>query len=181
MHTLTTEQMDWMRREDSIDLVHLRNMSGAFTDWSFIYQQALACLKPGGSIEVVDFHEAAGLESFYSRFTPDSEFHHLARQVEEGTIRAGRLRGTQHMDPQILSQLGYVDIVVKEHSIPLSPIDNLVGKLWLIACLHGLEAEGLRILTTNMGWDASHARAMQWWERYECMALALIPETCFDF
>lgn len=170
-----------MRPENSVDLVHMRNMAGAFADWRFIYQQAFACLKPGGYVEVLDFYDSVGPKNFYASFPPDSELHYVVRQLEEGAVKAGRRRGTHHLDRGLLEQLGYVEVELKDHSIPLSPIDNSLGKLWLIACLHGLEAGALRILTKYMGWDPAHTISTLAKICEEFKELALNPETGKNF
>jgi hypothetical protein len=172
-----------MRPESSIDLVHMRNMSGAFADWPHVYSQALHCLRPGGWIEVLDFddHRSAYARNFYSRFPPTSEIHHVAAQMAQGTARDGRRRGTFHMEPGVLRAAGFVDVEVREFSIPLSPVDNSLGKLWLIACLHGIEAGSMRVLTQHMGWDPHVAAATLARIQAEFKALALNPETGRDF
>ncbi len=174
-------QLEWMRPADLTDLVHMRNLAGAFSDWDFVYRQAFACLKPGGAIEVLDFCDATGPGNFYDRFPPESELHFLMQQLDEGTIRAGRRRGTHHMDPRLLEDAGYVDVQVRELSIPLSPRDNSLGKLWLIACLHGLEAGSLRVLTKYMGWDPDRARASLDRICDDFKALAMDPNRGDDF
>ncbi len=162
-----------MRPKDTVDLVHLRNLTGAFADWSFVYQQALACLKPGGAIEVLDFCDGT---SFVSRLPPDSELRNVAEQIDQGAVLDGRPRGTQHLDPQVLEQLGYVDVQVRDVSIPLDPANSSVGKLWLIACLLGIEASGLRLLTKYMGWEPDEARASLGRMCDQFKAAALNPE-----
>ena len=63
------------------------------------------------------------------------------------TVRSGRRRGTYHMSRDLLSAAGFVDVEITTLSIPLSPVDNALGKLWLVACLLGIEAGSLRLLT----------------------------------
>ncbi|TPX13772.1 uncharacterized protein E0L32_005716 [Thyridium curvatum] len=174
-------EMDWMRPENSCDMVHLRNMSGAFADWSFIYQQAFHCLKPGGYIEVLDYYDHRGSRNFYDAFPPDSELHLIARDLWQAGLKEGRMRGVFHMEPKLFADAGFVDIDVKEYSIPLSPIDNSLGKLWLIACLAALEAGTLRPLTKYMGWDPDNT--VQILDRVveQFKNLALDPEKGKDF
>jgi len=74
-----------MRTQNSTDLVHLRNMAGAFADWSFIYRQSFSCLRPGGYIEILDFDDHYAAKNFYAHFPADSDIHHVTRQVEEAT------------------------------------------------------------------------------------------------
>lgn len=147
-------EIEWMRPNDTVDLVHLREMAGAIADWDFVYRQAFACLKPGGFIEVIDFHDhASGPTSFFNCFPPDAQIHVVAQALLEASTRAGRRRGTFHMDPDMFQRAGFVNINVSEHSIPIDPLNNSVGKLWLISCLHMVEASALRLLTRYLDWE----------------------------
>lgn len=55
------------------------------------------------------------------------------------------------MSHELLSAAGFVDITVTDFALPLRPADNPLGKLWLVACLLGIEAGCLRLLTRYMG------------------------------
>ncbi|OAA64178.1 methyltransferase type 12 [Niveomyces insectorum RCEF 264] len=174
-------ELDWMRPENTVDLVHLRAMSGAFADWDFIYHEAFTCLRPGGYIEVLDFQDHTSDADVLLRcFPPDARIHVLVRAVEEASVKAGRRCGTQHMDPTKLHRAGFVDVRVVEHSIPLNPLNPLndsVAKLWLVACLHAVEAGSLRLLTKYMGWAPSEALALCDDVCQEIKARALNPAT----
>lgn len=147
-----------MRPDDTVDLVHLRDMAGAFADWDFVFREALNCLKPGGHIEILDFHDQTGqATNFLSCFPPEAQIHSFARAIDEASIKAGRRRGTHHLDPERLERLGFVDVHIVEHGIPLNPLNDSVAKLWLIACLHTVEAGSLRLLTKYLDWDPAHA------------------------
>ncbi len=150
-----------MRPEDSADLVHFRDMAGAFTDWDFVYREALACLKPGGYIELLDLHDqTSDTNPYLELFPPEAQIHAFARAIDEASIRAGRRRGVHHLDPAALERLGFVDVTVSEHVIPINPVSGPVAKLVLIGCLHSIESASLRLLTRYMGWDAARAFEM---------------------
>ena len=147
---------EWDRPRDAYDLVHMRNMTGAFRDWSFIYDQAFLHLKPGGWLEMLDFDDQEGFKKFLSVFPPESDLHLLARDLAVAAVRSGRPRGMAHMDPRLLMDAGFVDIKTTEHIIPINIYERhrgSAGKIWLAACLTGLEAVCLRPLTHHMGWD----------------------------
>ena len=55
---------DWERLPDFYDLIHFRNMEGAFTDWPLMYDNVFYSLKPGGWIEVQDFDTVDGMGKF---------------------------------------------------------------------------------------------------------------------
>ncbi|CAK7205753.1 hypothetical protein SEUCBS139899_008532 [Sporothrix eucalyptigena] len=154
-------EVEWMRPDDTVDLVHLRDMAGAFSDWDFIFREALACLKPGGFIEVLDFHDQTGQKTnFLASFSPDAQIHAFVRAIDEASIKAGRRRGTHHLDVARLERLGFMDVEISERAIPLNAHSNSVAKMWLIACLHTVEAGSLRLLTKYLDWEPSHALEM---------------------
>ncbi|EPE08995.1 methyltransferase type 12 [Ophiostoma piceae UAMH 11346] len=154
-------EIDWMRPDDMIDLVHMRDMAGAISDWDFVYREALTCLKPGGHLEVLDFHDhTSSINTFLSCFPPESEIHSFSRAVDEASIKAGRRRGTHHMDVDALERMGYVDVEINERSIPFNPLINSVAKMWLIACLHTIEAGSMRLLTKYLEWEPEAAFEM---------------------
>lgn len=156
MHNLSFEvddcQVEWNR--PPTDLVHLRNMSGLIDDWPFIYSQAYACLKPGGSIELLDFlgmREAA--YGWFDRWPPDAAIHRLRQGVDEAGRITGRQFDAEHLTPELLGAAGFVDIVIEDDFVRLDP-DEAVGQLWMLVCLLWMEAAYLRLLTSVLGWDA---------------------------
>lgn len=190
---LDDAEVDWMRPTDAMDLVHLRAMSGAFSDWGFIYRQAYQCLKPGGYVEIIDFHDETGCAGLKRHFSPDSPVHALLAALDEADGLSGRARGCGHMDPDMLSACGFVDVKLRDYSVcaslaqqPLasggaaSP-PSALGKFWLVACLFSLEAVTLRLLTKYAGWSAE--RVVEACEEIcgELKALACAPDTGADF
>ena len=155
---LDDAELEWTRESDSFDLVHFRNMMGAFTDWHFIYTEAFRVIKPGGWIELVDFDDSkGGMGDFVSQFAPESDIHELFRDYTTAVEKTGRVRGLAHLNPAWLHQAGFVDIKVTEHIIPIN-IDAGGGKLWLISCIDGLEAMTLRLLTQHAGWEGDRVK-----------------------
>ncbi|EEY20675.1 conserved hypothetical protein [Verticillium alfalfae VaMs.102] len=151
-------ELEWTREPDSFDLVHFRDMLGAFEDWNFIYQEAFTVIKPGGWIELMDIDDSSSaLKAFLSSFPEESDIHRLARDLTLSTAKSGRPRGLQHLSPSLLHRAGFVDIKMTEHVIPIN-IEAGGGKLWLISCIDGLEASTLRSLTQHMGWEADEVK-----------------------
>jgi SAM-dependent methyltransferase len=149
-------ELEWDRGEDTFDLIHMRNLTGSFQDWKFIYDQAFTHLKPGGWVEILDFDDQEGFKKLLTVFPPESALHIMARDLFIASMKSGRPRGTAHLDPMMLLQAGFVDIKTTEYVIPIAPQGNFrekAGKIWLAACLTGLEALCLRLLTKYMGWD----------------------------
>ncbi|KAB5558204.1 S-adenosyl-L-methionine-dependent methyltransferase [Coniochaeta sp. 2T2.1] len=153
---------EWIRPPDAVDLVHVRNMAGAFRDWGFIYSQAFACIKPGvGWIEVLDFDDHRGYKNFLSWFPQDSAVHVMINALRQASEMDGRPKGVAHMDKGMLARAGFVDITEMQHDIPLGRRENAkFGEDWLFACVTGLEATCLRLLTKYMGWEAEYVRGL---------------------
>ena len=151
---------EWTYREP-FDLVHLRGLSGAFQDWSYIYAQAFKHLNPGGYIEVSDADPAADTVTL-----PNSENSYLSiytSAMRSAAETAGYPRDLSHLRPAMLSAAGFVDIQVLERELPIGlwPQDTrekTLGKMALIAVLEGLEAYSLRHLTATSKWTADEAR-----------------------
>jgi len=152
---------EWIRPADAVDLVHIRNMAGAFRDWGFIYRQAFACVKPGGYIEVLDFDDHRGYKNFASWFPEGSAVQLVISALRQASEMDGRPKGVGHMDRRLLEDAGFVDIQELQHDIPLGRRENArFGEDWLFACVTGVEATCLRLLTKYMGWEADYVRGL---------------------
>ncbi|KAI1376688.1 S-adenosyl-L-methionine-dependent methyltransferase, partial [Hypoxylon crocopeplum] len=174
-------ELEWERPPNHYDLIHLRNMSGAFSDWQHIYRSAFTCIKPGGWIEVLDFDDQRGMSSFHQFFEPGSIIHKVAIDIQESAIMHGRPLGVCHLEPRFLVNAGYVDVQLTEHAIPLRTEDGSTGKFWLLAMLNGIEAMSMRLLTRYKGWDPDEVRLACDMIGQELMALALNPKRAKGF
>ncbi|CAK7226011.1 hypothetical protein SBRCBS47491_006081 [Sporothrix bragantina] len=143
-------EVEWMRPDDTVDLVHLRDMAGAFADWDFIFREALSCLKPGGYIEVLDFHDQTGqTTNFLASFPPDSQIHAFARAIDEASIKAGRRRGTHHLEAGRLERLGFVDVVISERAIPLNAHSDSVAKISCIGARKPIPGDSTHMVSDD--------------------------------
>ncbi|GAP86434.1 putative methyltransferase domain-containing protein [Rosellinia necatrix] len=174
-------ELEWERAPDFYDLVHLRDLTGAFSDWDAIYQSAFRCLKPGGWVEVLDFDDKKGLHDLFAYFDTDSRLYELARDLQEASILSGRSRGVGHLEPRLLVNAGYVDVNITEYSIPLKTQDGSTGKFWLLSCLNGMEPTCLRLLTKYKNWDAEEVRSICESVGSELVALAHDPQRAKTF
>jgi len=173
---------EWIRPPDTIDLVHIREMTGAFSDWSFVYQQAFACIKPGGWIEVVDFDDVLGNETVINFFPADSAVRTVIPGIYEAARKGGRPRGIEHMKHSRLEEAGFVDITDSVHYLGVGPQENGgFSTSWLFAVVTGVEATCLRSLTTGLGWDPDYARGLCAKVAEEIKALAEDPSRAKGF
>ncbi|KAK5629703.1 hypothetical protein RRF57_005418 [Xylaria bambusicola] len=174
-------ELEWERPPDHYDLVHLRDMTGAFASWESIYQSAFKCLKPGGWIEILDFDDKKGLRDLFSYFESDSLLYKLAQDLQEASVLSGRPRGVAHLEPRLLVNAGYVDVNLTEYSIPLKTQDGSTGKFWLLSCLNGMEAACMRLLTKYKGWNPDDIRLGCEMVGEELMTLAQDPQRAKTF
>ncbi|KAK0710944.1 S-adenosyl-L-methionine-dependent methyltransferase [Lasiosphaeris hirsuta] len=150
---------EWIRPVDTVDLVHIRDMAGAFSDWDFIYKQAFECIRPGGWIEVLDFDDFYSDQNFMSFFPPDSVAHVIIPGILEAHDKLGRSRGIGHMKRQRLIDAGYVDVNDATYDLGIGTRENSsYGKFWLFAVVTGIEAICLRPLTKYLGWESNYVR-----------------------
>ncbi|KAJ2998396.1 hypothetical protein NUW58_g349 [Xylaria curta] len=174
-------ELEWERPPNYYDLIHLRDMTGAFADWEAIYRSAFRCLKPGGWIEVLDFDDKKGLSDLFAYFEPESLLYKLALDLQEASVLSGRSRGVGHLEPRLLVNAGYVDVNLTEYSIPLKTQDGSTGKFWLLSCLNGMEPTCMRLLTKYKGWDPNDVRLGCEMVGQEMMTLAQDPRRAKTF
>lgn len=163
---------DWDRSPSFYDLIHLRSMEGAFQDWRSLYDNIFYSLKPGGWIEVQDFDTGEGALKFKQQFSPDSPAHTLFEDLHIAAERSGRPRDTQHLDPGLFMEAGFVDVRETEYLLPIMA----ASKIWLMSCLDSFEALCLRLLTEQLGWDPEKCKAACEAAAREMAELAKDPE-----
>ncbi|KAL4868509.1 hypothetical protein BDV12DRAFT_101899 [Aspergillus spectabilis] len=151
---------EWTYHEP-FDLIHLRGLAGAFSDWSSLYQQAFRHLAPGGYIEISDADPAADSVSFPE--SGDSYLTIFASAMRSAAEATGHPRDLRHLLPNVLTAAGFVDVRVLERMIPVGlwpdePREKTLGKMSLISLLEGLEAYSLRQLTATGNWTEEGVR-----------------------
>jgi ubiquinone/menaquinone biosynthesis C-methylase UbiE len=174
-------ELEWLRAPDSYDLVHLRDMAGAFQDWSYIYQQAFKVCKPGGWIEVLDKDELQRSGNFMEFFEPDSVIHKIFHDWTEAGELSGRPIGIGHIKTELLRQAGFVDVTLTERVIPISPSQMETGHLFLKALIDAIESSALRLLTKHKGYTAEEVRVAAGHISKELKRLALKQEMADSF
>jgi hypothetical protein len=95
---------------------------------------------------------------------------------------SGRPRSVAHLEPEMLTGLGYLEVATLEKVIPMGvwPDDKeeqKVGKHFLVAQLSGIEALSLRPLTEQLGWDVEEVYRMGKVVTDRVMEIARDPET----
>lgn len=143
---------------EPFDFIHMRGLSGAFTDWSKVYRQAYKHLRPDGILELADWGPV--------RMRGQSEHSYLSiynAACESAARKAGLGFGLEHLGRASIEAAGFK--VLKERKMEVQLGTGMadarkrpLGKMALIATLEGLEAASLRLLTRELGWKANDVR-----------------------
>jgi SAM-dependent methyltransferase len=154
------EEGGWTWAEDEFDFIHCRSMQGAFKDWRYVYTEAFNHLKPGGWIEVLDFDDHRVLMSYFENHP---EVKKWFAAVSEASKLSGRSRTAMHLEPEMLTELGFVDVKSTSKLIPMGiwskdPDAQRIGKHFLVTQLCSVEAITLRLLTETLGWDPDEVK-----------------------
>ncbi|KAL8848696.1 MAG: hypothetical protein Q9221_006306 [Calogaya cf. arnoldii] len=150
-------QEEWTFTEP-FDFIHLRGLSGAFSDWVAVYKEAHKHLQANGILEVADFGNITTTEAIADSYL--SIYNGACLSAAE---KSGVTLGLDHMKKALLESAGFSIAKTRTLEIPLGtwsddPRKKLAGKMALIAALEGLEARSLRLLTRHMGWKAEDVR-----------------------
>ncbi|KZM19466.1 uncharacterized protein EKO05_0003062 [Ascochyta rabiei] len=170
------------------EMIHLRNMKGAFSHWEEVYAEIHKSLSPGGWIEVADWDMGAvPMEhaTSDSSLFPVPTLRKLYASMMEASFKSGRPLGLFYMHPSYLEEAGFTDIKTTHVNVPLGQWaadeeQKRVGKLMLVVVMEGFEASLLRLLTKygdkERVWSAEEVRAdiaraqqeiVEWVERSE--------------
>jgi SAM-dependent methyltransferase len=154
---LDDAQEEWSYAEP-FDFIHMRAMSGAFSDWDRIYAEVVKHLKPGGYFEIVDCGalrlKEGSSESYVSIYNG---------ALQSAAEKSGRPLGLDHLKKPVLQKAGLSVVKSKIFEVPLGawpndPQQKVAGKMAMITALEGLEAASLRLLTQHMGWKEEEVR-----------------------
>ena len=145
---------------EAFDFIHIRNLSGAFSDWTSIYREAFKHLKPGGYIEVIDFESIQMPKS-----SSNSYVSIFAGAVQAAADKAGTPLGVGHLKRSLLEEVGFKSVRTTVLDAPIGtwskdPKKQSTGKMWLISVLEGLESMSLRLLTRQMNWKVEEVRGL---------------------
>ncbi|KAH6653383.1 S-adenosyl-L-methionine-dependent methyltransferase [Truncatella angustata] len=114
------EERQWDMESDSVDLIHIRMLSGSIRDWCGLYKNALQYLKPGeGVIEHVeiDWEPLSDDNSLPS----DSKFRLWFNEVNLAYEDAGQPISLKSSPKSWFEEAGFVDIRCNIKEIPCHP------------------------------------------------------------
>lgn len=144
----------WPYKDNSFDMVHVRQLCGFIGDWPKLYKQAFRILKPGGVLEIQDFF---GLQCEDGSLPEDSNMMRWAGLVESGLRASGRelLTGEHAVE---LAKVGfertkYDPIKIAVGAWPVDKAEKELGLLMQHHMLEGIEGISLALFTRILGWS----------------------------
>ena len=148
---------DWTYSKP-FDFIHMRGLTGAFSDWVAVYSEARKHLRIGGSLEIADFgnikspNDASG--SYLSMYNG---------ACLSAAAKAGTPIGLDHTNKQVLEAAGLSILRSRTFDVPLGTWNpdagkQTLGKMALISALEGLESISLRLLTKHLDWKEEDVR-----------------------
>lgn len=156
---LDDAQDEWAYNEP-FDFIHMRNLSGAFSNWNAIYAEVFKNLRPGGSFEIADRGRIQ-----FKKETPNSNTSIFNGAIQSAADKAGRPLDLNHLKKPMFDNAGLSVVKTKVFEIPLGTYDpkpqkKVAGKMAMIAALEGLEAVSLRLLTKYLGWKEEDVKEL---------------------
>ena len=156
---LDDAQNEWAYNEP-FHFIHMRNLSGAFSNWGAIYAEVSKNLRRGGLLEIAD----CGLIQFKKEI-PNSNTSIFNGAIQSAADKSGRPLNLEHLKKPMIESAGLSLIKNRVLEVPLGVYDpdprkKLCGKMAMIAALEGLEAWSLRLLTKHLGWTGEDVRGL---------------------
>jgi SAM-dependent methyltransferase len=153
------EQTPW-EFDDLFDVIHLRNMEGAFADWQSIYRNALENLRPGGIVEV----QSQNVSRIYSLDRPvPVAITAWLDMIMDASRSFGRNMDMSETHKQLIEEAGFVEVEQVEYKIPLGPWakhDKPLAEVFLAVVLAGVESYSLDLLTRQLQLTVSYVHTL---------------------
>ncbi|KAK3947964.1 S-adenosyl-L-methionine-dependent methyltransferase [Pseudoneurospora amorphoporcata] len=111
---------EWLYKSGFFDFIHARWLTSTVKDWPAFYKEAYRCCKPGGYIE--HFDTSADMHSDDGSL--DKRVHALAQWGplwQEAGRKIGQPLVTDSIMVNGMKEAGFVNIVVKDYKVPVSP------------------------------------------------------------
>ncbi|KAK0719338.1 hypothetical protein B0H67DRAFT_485762, partial [Lasiosphaeris hirsuta] len=132
-------------------------------DWDSFYKEAFRCTRPGGWLE--DYENSIKLDSIDGSLTEDRPMGQWTKVFWEGGKKFGRTFKVVEDDMQIkgMEAAGFVDLVVKEITIPFGPWPNdssqkEIGLFSKLTMESDVEGYVLYMWAAVMGWSIEEIR-----------------------
>ncbi|RKK95741.1 hypothetical protein BFJ71_g8207 [Fusarium oxysporum] len=120
---------DWTRPENHFDLVHVRFLIGAISDWVALFKEASHCCKPGGFVESGEINPTS--YSYNGTIDDVGALQTWNRLVIESGKGFGRSFTDIENDVQLFREAGLVDVKSFDFKAPIGgwPKDEKMRKV----------------------------------------------------
>jgi len=150
--------------EDAFDLIHLRDMCGAFSDWNHVLRQVHANLKLHGRVELCE-HGLVQLRTYNGHHGTTSATERYFTHLEEASRLANIPPWNTPFDRSTLSAAGLSRVKRRRFRIDMTvqsdnPDKEVLGKMSLVAALESVEARALRLFTSTLKWQLKQAQEL---------------------
>ncbi|KAH6690116.1 S-adenosyl-L-methionine-dependent methyltransferase [Verticillium dahliae] len=154
----------WTWEANTFDLVHMRLLFGAITDWPALFREAYRTARPGGWCQSCEAE--CLIRSDDGSITPDTAMgSSWSRLFVEGGERLGRSFTvlSDELQRQGMQEAGFVDLHEVNFKIPIGdwPLDPKLAEVgqWVrLTMEHDLEGYTLFIWKDVLGWDTDEYR-----------------------
>ncbi|KAG7136386.1 Secondary metabolism regulator LAE1 like protein [Verticillium longisporum] len=154
----------WTWEANTFDLVHMRLLFGAITDWPALFREAYRTARPGGWCQSCEAE--CLIRSDDGSITPDTTMgSSWSRLFVEGGERLGRSFTvlSDELQRQGMQEAGFVDLHEVNFKIPIGdwPLDPKLAEVgqWVrLTMEHDLEGYTLFIWKDVLGWDTDEYR-----------------------
>ncbi|KAK2747804.1 hypothetical protein FQN57_001834 [Myotisia sp. PD_48] len=146
---------DWTFPRDHFDLIHIRALYGAISDWPLLYSRIYTHLKPGGYFDQLEMSI-----SFVSDDGTVTDNHVLAvwsRTFIEAGDRIGKTFCIAERARDYMEEAGFENVVETNYKLPVGGWSSdkhlkRLGQWNLLHCEEGIEGWAMALLTRVMKW-----------------------------
>ncbi|EFR03995.1 UMTA [Nannizzia gypsea CBS 118893] len=146
---------DWTFPENHFDLIHIRALYGAISDWPKLYSQALRHLRPGAWFDQIEM--SIEFRSDDGTVTEDHVLAVWSRTFIEAGERIGKTFRIADLAKKYMDDAGFENVVETRLKLPVGGWgkDKQIKRLgqWnLLHCEEGIEGWAMALLTRVMQW-----------------------------
>ncbi|OCK83750.1 S-adenosyl-L-methionine-dependent methyltransferase [Lepidopterella palustris CBS 459.81] len=138
------------------DLIHTRALNVGIRDWDRLLQQAYENLKPGGWVELHEFHVPLACDD--GSATPDSAIIRWGEVSWEAAMKVGIDAKAALTHAERLKKQGFVNLHEQHMKWPVGPWasgekEKKMGQLFLKDLSDGVPGMSTRLLHSVLGWE----------------------------
>jgi SAM-dependent methyltransferase len=145
---------NWTYPDNFFDLIHVRSMYGAFSDWPGFYASVLRHLKPGGYFDQLEM--SIQFRSHDGSVTDDHVLAVWSKIFIDAGEKFGKTFRIADLAKGYLEDAGFTNVVETRFEVPIGPWSSSphlrkLGKWNQLHCEEGIEGWAMALLTRVMG------------------------------